>query len=329
VEPILTKREIAELLTSLKDGRGNTGSGAPPPEDGRVPSSHREISLFDLGSPPEEATPIENLEFIINRFRTTLSSYLSHYLQRSVSMEPIESDFLAFSSYLSSDNSKNVATIIDMAPLKFPAIVSCDAKLSSTLLEMMLGGKTASNDNAPPRPATKLDLHILKRVMLQLCTVLESVFQPVIPISCSPIGTAATCTSISLFDAKTQMAVFAMNMSVGTNSGRMDLLFPIKAFEPFRESLATVMLQNDLDHDRWTESIVESLDETALTLRARTTILDLSVKQLIEMKSGDVFLVDHEPGTSVDLLVEGVAKFSAETEYHRQKRNVRITSIAT
>ena len=331
MEPILSKQEIAELLTSIKDGRGSEGLGpALSAHDNGLPS-HPEISLFDLGPAHEEATPIDNLEIIVNRFRTTFSSVLSHYLQKSIVVENIESDFLPFSAYLAGDGSQNAATIIDLAPLKFPCIVSFDAKLSSLLLELMLGGKASPEFVAPAiaRSRTKLDLHILKNVVVQLCAALDNVFQPVIPITSSPAGTFATCASISLFEAQTIMALFTLNMSIGKCSGRMDLLFPIKTFDPYRESLASVMQQNSLDQNRWNDSITESLDETAVTLMARTGVLTLSVKQLIEMQPGDEFFIGHEPGTSVDVLVEGVAKFSGDTELHKQRRNIRITSIVT
>lgn len=325
MEPILSKQEIAELLTSIRDDRGNEGAESAFAGVDSHPSPHREISLFDPGVTHEEEPPIDNLEIIINRFQTAFSSVLSHYLQRGVVMESNESSFMPFSAYLSEERSQSAATVIDLTPLKFPGIVCCADDLYSVLLEFMLGG-TAPNDLTRGRSRTKLELHILQKVVSQLCTALERVFHQVIPLTCSPVRTVAACSSISHVEPTTQMAVFSMNMAIDSCRGRMDLLFPVKTFEPYRESLATVMQQNNLDQRRWVESITESLDETLVTVMARTEVLDLSVKQLIELKSGDLFFADREPGIEVDILVEGVAKFSGSVEQHKQKRNIRITS---
>lgn len=328
MEPILSKEEIAELLTSIRDAGKSEGAGSRRSAAESPPPAHREINLFELGTVFEEAAPIDNLEIIIDQFRPVFCSVMSRYLQRSVAIDSIESDFSPFSSYLSSDRGQNAATIIDLAPLKFPAIISCDANLFSILLEFMLGGTAPSETIDPGRTRTKLELHILEKVIEQVCSALESTFKSVIPITCSPLRTVETCRSISHFEGVTPMAVFAMRMSIDACSGQIDLLFPVRTFEPYRESLGTVTQLNRLEKNRWAESIEQTLDKMAVTLMARAETLNLSVRQLIEMKTGDVFFVDNKPGAAVQILVEGVAKFSGAMEHHNQKRNVRITSLA-
>jgi flagellar motor switch protein FliM len=328
VEPILSKQEIAELLTSIRDSGVSEGSGSELSPVSSHSPPYREISLFELGTAHEAPAPIDHLEIIINQFRPLFSTALSHYLQRTVVIDLIESDFLPFSSYLSSENGQNVATIIKLSPLKFPGIVSCDARLCSILLEFLMGGTTPSESIAATRSRTKLELHIIQKVMDQACAALESVFQPVIPLTCCPIRTIDSCRSISQFEAIMPMAVFAMNISVDACSGHLDLLLPVMAFDPYRESLATVTQQSSPDQDRWTGSIEESLEKTTVTLMARTGVLDLSVRQLIEMRTGDIFFVDHEPGSAVEILVEGTAKFAGTMGHRNRKRNIRITSLA-
>lgn len=328
MEPILSKQEIAELLTSLRDAGTNEGSGHERTAVESPSPAHRELSLFELESAHEETTPIDNLEIVINQFRPVFCSLLSHFLQKSVAIESIESDFSPFSSYLSSDTGQNAATIIDLSPLKFPGIICCDTNLCSVLLEFLMGGASPSESIAPNRPRTKLELHILETVMDQVCASLESVFKHLIPISCAPIRTIDACRNISEFEGKTPMAVFSMNISIDACRGKMDLMFPVKTFDPYREALETMTQLSRLDQNRWSESIEESLGKTAVNLMARAGVLDLSVRQLIEMKSGDIFFIDHKPGDAVEILVEGVAKFSGTMEHHNRKRTIRITSLA-
>lgn len=326
MEPILSKQEIADLLRSIQDGHaGGPGPSAAVVRDAQP--SHRPFDLFETLPAGEGLLPLDNFEFIVDSFADRFSSLLSRFLQRTVSVESSEFSSAPLKKLLLSSRKNSVSSVVELSPLMVPTIVNYDTDLCSIFLECMMGGSASQDIHPSERPRTRLELHLLGSLMNLLCDALDHAFKPIGGIESSPIRTINETELASFIAPEAEVTVYSSEIQVDSLSGRIDLICPVGAFEPFRDSLRRLNLLKGPGDKRWSRSIEGSLESIAVSVMAQTESLELSVKQLIDLQPGDIIPMDCEPGAHLDLLVEGIAKFSGSMHLKKHRRAVRISDI--
>ncbi len=326
MEPILSKQEIADLLRSIQDD--NTTAPRPSALVARkTQTSHRSFDLFETAPAGQDLQPLDNFDFIVDSFGGRFSSLLSRYLQRSVAVKSSKFSSASLKTHLLTAQSHSTTSIVEISPIMVPAIVNYDANLCSIFLEFMMGGSGSQIARSTVRPRTRLELHILGSLVNLVCEALDHAFKPIGEIKSSLISTISEAELGSYIDPEAEVCVYSSEIQIDSLSGHVDLVFPAGAFEPFRDSLRRLNLLNGLGGKRWSRSIENSLGSMTVTVMAQTETVDLSVGQLINLQPGDIIGMDHEPGSRLDLLVEGVAKFSGSMLVENHRRTVRINEI--
>ncbi len=177
----------------------------------------------------------------------------------------------------------------------------------------------------PDRKNTKIELGVLTSSMNFMCSDLDRAFKPITRINTKLVKTTNDPRLISFTNPDTDLIIYSFEVRIDQISGIMELVFPIEAFDPYRQSLMNLLHLDDLEGKGWSEIITENLGSMPVTVMAQTGLLDLTVKQLIELKVGDIVPIDHDPNTNLNVLVEGIMKFSGTPGQHDHRRSVRIT----
>jgi flagellar motor switch protein FliM len=326
MEPILSKQEIADLLRSLqKDGA--VPSGLQPPGAQKFYPEHVEINLLELPADSHQKLAIPNLNLIIDRFRSAFGSSLSHYLQKTVGLEIIDFNSLPFSDYLPDQEHHKTTGILSLQPLNSGCLLNYDPHLWFLLLENLLGGVGGSASSRSDRSPTKLELTLLKASMELACQAIDQAFIPLLQLSTKVIDTSGEERLHSFASADVVMAVYRFEVTLEQDAGVLELVFPIDSLTPYRSSLDKLTQLQNFEDKNWPESIRIGLGTMPVTVIAQTCLIDLSIQQLIDLKVGDILPIPHDPDRSVEILVEGVAKFSGLPGQHNHSKNVKITDI--
>ena len=326
MEPILSKQEIADLLKTLQgEGGEHPGPRAVLPSGkSREP---REINLFDQAPDGKAETEISNFGIIIDLFSTNFSNSLSHQLQKSVTLKTLDSESKAFKEYYSDENLNYTTGILSLKPLKSGALLTYDRRLSFTILEILLGNPKISDLVIPDRGTSKLERSILKTSMTLACQALERAFQPLMVITSKVIRTTGDPRLVSLVEPESPVIIYRFEVEIDETTGLMELLVPIYGLEPCREPLSKLTRQTTFEVREDRPISINSLVSMPVTLMAQVCALDLSVKQLIDLKEDTVIPLNDYLGDRVDILVEGVPKFRGKMEQKNRKRNVHILKI--
>lgn len=323
MEPILSKQEIADLLKTLQgEGGDRSGPKAVLPSGKR--SEAYELNLFDLAPGSTAATEIANFDIIIDLFSGFFSTFLSQQLQKTVTLKTLDSESKAFKEYYSDENLNYTTGILSLKPLKSGALLTYDPRLSFTLVEILLGNPKTSDLVIPDRGTSNLERCVLETSMKLACQALERAFQPLMAIASKVIRATADPRLVSLAEPESMVVIYRFEVEVDETTGRMELLVPTYGLEPCRESLSKLTRQNTFEAKEDRPITLHNLVSMPVTLMAQVCALELSVKQLIELKEDTVIPLGDYPGDRVDILVEGVPKFRGRMEQSNRKRNVHI-----
>lgn len=327
MEPILSKQEIADLLQTLQtDGAkiARGGTSTPPSTD----SYHTEISLFEPPAGKQQRAEIPNFNLIIDQFQAIFGRSMSQYLQKTVTLEALAPQTITFKEYLTANLTHRPMALINLKPLNHGCLLSYESQLWFLLLEIILGGDDISAMKVVERSPTRLELNLLKSTIDIGCRALDRAFLPVMQINSSLIKTAHEPAKLSFTSPDAVVLIYRFEVRIEDASGIFELVFVLDSLAPISVPLQKLSRLNGVDDQNWADLITGNLDSMPFTIMARSCLIDLSIRELIGLKVGDVIPVSHQPDSSVDVLVEGVTKFSGTTGQKDHKKNVMITKTS-
>ena len=326
MEPILSKQEIADLLQSLQQNEAVLSRQKSTGPHG-IKSDHPEINLFDLPTSGQDKIEIPNFNLIIDQFQSVFSRSLAQHLQRTVTIDGIVFQSMSFQDYLSLEDRYRPTAVLSLNPLNNGCLLTYDSNLWFLLLEIVLGGLSPTSITAPDRSPTKLEMNLLSSSMSLACQALDHAFLPVLQINSRLIESVSDPRLLSFTSPESIVVIHRFEVKIDEASGILELVFPFKTLMPCREPLQKLTRLNNLSDKNWPDIIGDNLEAMLITVMAQSCSIDLSIRQLLNLKVGDVIPINRDPESSVNILVEGVAKFSGSPGQLNKKRNVKITKV--
>ncbi|MGI9536772.1 MAG: flagellar motor switch protein FliM [Desulfocapsaceae bacterium] len=326
MEPILSKQEIADLLQTLqKDGAVLSQQRSTKRYD--LKSDHPEINLFELPTAIHQRSEIPNFNLIIEQFQSVFSRSLAQHLQRTVTIDTIEFQSIPFRDYMSVGDQYRPTGVLSLSPLSHGCLLTYDSHFWFLLLEILLGGVSTSNIASPDRSPTKLEMNLLNSSMELACRALDRALLPVMQVSSRLTETLNDPRLLSFTSPDSIVAVHRFEVHIDEAVGILELVFPLETLLPIREPLQKLTRLKSLSVKNWPDIIGDNLDSMPISVMAQSCSVDLSIQQLMDLKEGDFIPINREPESSVDVLVEGILKFSGTPGQHNLKRNVTITKV--
>jgi len=326
MEPILSKQEIADLLQTLqKDGAVLAQQSSTERHVSKY--DHHEINLSELPTGVQQRSEIPNFNLIIDQFQSAFSRSLGQHLQKTVTIDGSDFRSIPFREYLSVEDRYRPTGVLSLKPLSNWCLLTYDSNLWFLLLEILLGSVNTSSETAPDRSPTKLEMNLLSSSMQLACQALDRAFLSVLQVNSSLIETINDPRLLSFASPDSLVAIHRFEIQIDEAAGILELVFPFAALAPCREPLQKLTQLNGLSERNWSDIISDNLESIPITVMAQSCSVELSIRQLIDLKEGDIIPIDREPESSVEILVEGISKFSGTPGQRNHKRNVRITKV--
>jgi flagellar motor switch protein FliM len=327
MEPILSKEEIADLLSAIKSGAINVDAE----EQGRpIPARMllaREIDLFQTYERKRATVEarIPNFDIIVDAFARLFGSSLTNQLQRTFYAERLDIGTTSFQESLTALGNQGAVGIYTTEPLKHGCLFHFDTQLSFTLLEMMLGALPDVDTPNLERPLTSIEISILKQTMTSICDDLQRSFKQVADIRPRLVKAENNFRLVNIVDSDTEVltASFAITAS-GQRVGRLRFIMPYLSLEPLRERLREMVTVAQTATSWGRIFAKETLDMT-FNLIARSGALEMSVRQILQLRPGDIVDLGYDPDRPLTVLVEDQPKFLAMPGEHTGKKAIHIT----
>ena len=327
MEPILTKEEIADLLSAIKDGAINVDAIDDRGPGHGIPRIAKEVDLFGLYNRDETSGEmrIPNLDIILDIFARNFSTSLTNTLQRTFQVEREEIITNNFQNSLMELNNKGAIGIYSTDPLKYGCLFHFDNLLAFTLLEIMLGSSHANELLALDRNLTPIEINVLKTTMTGICTDLSKAMAPVAAVKPSLIKAENNFRLVNIVDAETEVLVGSFQIRAGSEqAGKLRMIIPYLTLEPIREKFKEIVSVTHASYT-WGTTFAKEALEMPFLLTARSGSLSLSIREIINLREGDVIDLGYDPDRPLDILVEDKRKFSAVPGERDGKKAFHIT----
>jgi flagellar motor switch protein FliM len=324
VERILSKDEIAELLSAVRDG------DIAVEKEGPEPVGKKQVRQLDLlFSQSSRHGKFDNLDIILDSFARNYGISLTNCLQRSATVKRKSIDTYEFDNFLQRLGDRQAIGIVRLDPLRWGGLLIMSCELAFFMVEKLLGGYFDQKSVLPNRPLTTIERHVLQGAFNDACLDLEKAFQPLEKLDSALVKVETNPRLVSIVPPDTLVIVCNYAVNLRDLSGEITLVLPLPSLEPLRDKLREQMapLTKKID-PAWLSRIGAEILDMEAEVAVRLTEVGLSVRDILNLQVGDIIDLDRTPTAPLTLLVEGKPKFLAQAGAIKGKKAVRLMKPA-
>jgi flagellar motor switch protein FliM len=322
VERILSKEEIAELLSAVRDGDIDVESEPTGPVGEK---QVRQVDLFFAQG--TRHCKFDNLDIILDSFARNYGISLTSCLQRSATVKRTAMETYEFDNFLQRLGEREAIGIIRLDPLRWGGLMIMSGELAFFIMESLLGGNAGAKTSVPNRPMTSIERHVLRGVFNDACLDLEKAFQPLEQLSSALVKIENNPRMVSIVPPDTLVIIGRFSVTMRQLSGEITLVLPLPSLEPLRDKMREQMApMAKKTEGAWKENIGEEIAEMEAEVAAQLAEIALPVRDILNFQVGDIIDLGRDPNAPLTLLIEGRPKFMVQAGAIKGNKAVRVLS---
>jgi flagellar motor switch protein FliM len=199
--------------------------------------------------------------------------------------------------------------IFKLDPLRGNAILVVDSRLVFALVENFFGG-AGSQPKVEGRDFTPIEQAIIAKVVRIALANLEEAWRPVHEVHVELIRSEINPQFAAIVPPSDVVVVVTFEVELENAIGSMIACLPYATIEPIRSKLYASFQSERLEVDHaWISRFKERLMETPVEVTVEFGKTQLSGRQLLSLKEGDILLLDTDVEDLLKAEVQGVRKF--------------------
>lgn len=173
---------------------------------------------------------------------------------------------------------------------------------------------------------TASETRVIEIVASRLNEALQLAWRDLVTLSFSIVNHEENMQFAQFVDNEDKVVICSFMVQVpNTDPASFDLIYPLQSLKPIATQLRSRMQSDFVDDDHtWRERLERAIMEIPLEVSALLTEPEISLRQMLQLRSGDVVPVSLSE--SVELLVDGQSLFVAQAGNLGGLSAVRITS---
>jgi flagellar motor switch protein FliM len=277
---------------------------------------------FDFRKPGQTpGSQIRAIYALKQKFLHRIVSSLSAYLRSGVTAQFLGVDHLPYSEFLRSLPSPTCVVSMGMRPHEGNAVLELNPSLIFPIIEILLGGN-GKEAPAANREITEIEQNVLDGVFRIILQALAEAWKDVLPVTLTldSVGKEARL----LHAPHEPMVAMSFEIRLEDSAGRMNLAVPTEILTMQSEDDAQSAPRKTEATEAEQVRMLELLSESKLTLEAQLEGPTLRVRELLDLKVGDVLTFDHPIEQPMTGFVNGKRKFTGHIVSTGKRKAFRL-----
>lgn len=245
------------------------------------------------------------LEIIHERFARQLRVGLYNYLRRTaeISVGPIK--VVKYSEFIRNLVVPTNLNLVQIKPFRGTAMIVMEPTLVFMLVDSLFGGNGQFHTRIEGRDFTQTEQRIIQRVLDIVFENYSKSWEPVHPISFEFVRSEMNTQFANIATPNEVVVTTSFNIELGPMSGNMHICIPYAMIEPVRDLLSSTMQGETLEVDkRWIRLLTQQIQTAEVELQADIGTCQVSLKDIANMKVGDIIPISIPP--MLEVKVDGV-----------------------
>ena len=311
---LLTQDEIDALLHGVDEvDEEDVVQGAAPG-----------VTTFDFSSQDRIVRGrMPTLELVNERFARHMRISLFNMMRRTAEVSINGVQMLKFGEYVHTLFVPTSLNMVRFRPLKGTALITMEARLVFILVENFFGGDGRYHAKIEGREFTPTERRIIQMLLKLVFEDYKEAWAPVMDVEFEYLDSEVNPAMANIVSPTEVIVVSSFHIELDGGGGDFHVAMPYSMLEPIRELLDAGVQSDKGDTDlRWSKALRDEIMDVQVGLSTRLLQTDVSLRQLMDMKPGDIFPVIMPE--SLLVFVEDLPTFRAKLGRTHDKVAVRI-----
>lgn len=316
---ILSQDEIDALLTGVDSGEVETEA------EEEVESG--EAKVYDFTSQDRIVRGrLPTLEMINERFARNFRINLFNFLRRSPVITVNGIQMNKFGEYIHSLFMPSNLNLVKIKPLRGTALFVMNPTLVYSLVDNFFGGSGKFHTKIEGRDFTQTEMGVIKNVLMRIFEDLKKAWAPIMDLEFEHSGSEVNPHFANIVSPSEVVVISSFHVELDNAGGDLQMAFPYSMIEPIRDQLHAGLQSDTVEQDeRWEKLLLDGLKHTHLTISSNLTNIDVTLRDIREMKKGDVLPI--ELPKTVTGTIKGIPIFRANYGMSRGNHALKVTEI--
>ncbi|MBN2652336.1 MAG: flagellar motor switch protein FliM [Spirochaetales bacterium] len=318
----LSQDEIDQLLSAIS-------SGDVDADDISRVTDHRKIKIYDFKRPDKfSKDQIRTVSIMHETFARLTTTSLSAQLRCLVNVHVASVDQLTYEEFIRSIPNPTTLGVVNMDPLKGSAVLEIDPSISFSIIDRLFGGQGEGSKLS--RELTDIEQTVMEGIIVKILGNLREAWGQVIDLR-PRLGNIETNPQFAQIVPPAEMVILiTLETKIGEVEGMMNLCVPYITIEPIISKLSAQYMYSSVRSGATTENLNvlrERLSNIEVDIIAELGKMQLTVKDLLELKNGDIIRIPSVKYED-DLLIKigNKTKFKCRPGVVGSKLAVQITA---
>lgn len=285
-DDILSQEEVDALLKGV--------SGEPDAADEVAAGDLAAIQSYNLASQDRIVRGrMPTMEVINERFARNFRLGLFNFTRRTaeISVGPVR--LLKYAEFVRNLVVPTNLNMVHVKPLRGTALMIFDPNLVFLVIDNLFGGDGRYHSRVEGRDFTQTEQRIIQNLLGVAMEEMQKAWEPVYPIEFEYTRSEMNTQFANIATPSEVVMVTTFSIELGNAGGDFHVCMPYAMIEPIRDLLYEGMQGDRMEVDeRWVSFLSKQVQSTEVKLVANLSEVEVTVRELLQMKIGDVIALD-------------------------------------
>lgn len=318
---ILSQDEVDALLKGLDKGEIDTEQEIPEEE-----SDYPKHDWTSQGKKQKASMPLLNV--VHSRFAERLRHSLSNSLRKLVDIDMSGLELIKVEEFQRTLPIPTSLHLFKMEPLKGMGMLVIETRLVFSLIEAYLGGTGTGSAKIEGREFTPIENRIIKKVVDIALEDLQTAWSEIYPLKLNFVKSETNPLGITIAPPADYLLTIKAEVELKKPAGYFTLCIPYSSLQPIKDRLAGQYMKDEEETDKnWVALLKERISESAVEISVELGRAQLAVRDFLNMKEGDILVLEKEVKSSLIAKVEGIPKFLCVPGKHGNRAVFKIEEL--
>jgi len=317
IKDLLSQDEIDALLHGVSSDEIET-------EDPSI-INNNDMAIYDFTNQERIIRGrIPSLEMVNERFARGFRGSLLKMLRRNTEVSTTGIQMLKYSEYVYSLVVPTSLNVVKIHPLHGNCLLVVDPKLVFMVVDNYFGGNGQSQPVFEGRDFAPTELRLIQKLMEMAFKDLQLAWRPVMDVELEYISSEMNPQFANIVSQNDVVVVTTFMVEIEGAGGEFHIAMPYSMLEPIKDQLDTILHKESKTTDKkWSNALRDEIEHTKVNISGVLTNREISLKEVLELKPGDVIPVDLSAAAT--LLAEGIPVLKGHYLYNKGHNAIRIT----
>jgi len=268
------------------------------------------------------------LGMINEKFATNIKNSLSASLRRLVEVDAGNLELIKFEEFQRALPIPTSLHLFKMEALKGTGMLVLESRLVFNLLEAYLGGSGTDTTKVEGREFTPIENKIIGRIVSIVLDNLNQAWAETFPIKAVFVRSETNALAVNVVHPTEFLVSVKLEVELNKPIGHIIVCIPYASIQPIREKLSGGFQEESEDVDKfWIDKLQQELRRVPVTMSVDLGKTHLSVREFLNMKEGDILVLENDLRANLIAKVEGSPKYLGIGGKYGNKKVFKIEGI--